>query len=315
MSEAPIAPRRAVSVVLLSYNHRETVGEALRSALDQSAPAGEVIVSDDNSTDGSWELLQSMTRDDPRVRLVRTPVNVGMAANANFAVAQATGEYVALLHHDDRHRNDMLARWAGILDRHPDVAFVFNAYDETTSIPPESFPEYMEGQDFLRNRLLRTWGCPVRGTTMIRRSCWVAIGGMRVEFGLLADVDLWMRMAARWAVGFVNAPLIAVRHNRPEGYPDDYVGLSWRRNRTLYEIHAANSAGVDRTRVGRLLRRMRLRTRVSVDSAKWLAYAALRRPALLVDAVEGTTPLEFAPVRLARRLAARSARRRERTAT
>ncbi len=312
MTDAPHAavPGRTVSVVLLSYNHRATVGEALRTALDQSAPAHEVIVSDDHSTDGSLELLREIAAGDPRVRVVQPPHNVGMAANANLAVGQSTGDFVALLHHDDSHHPDMLARWADVLDRHPDIAFVFNAYDETTALPPESFPERMDGTRFLKQRLLRTWGCPVRGTTMFRRRCWDAVGGMREEYGLIADVDLWMRMSARWAVGFVDAPLIVVRHDRPAVYPDDYVGLSWRRNRTLYEIHAANSAAMEGSGVERLLRRTRLRARVSTDAAKWLAYAAMRKPALLADAEDGATRLEYAPVRLARRLAARRARRR-----
>ncbi|HLA63660.1 MAG TPA: glycosyltransferase, partial [Rhodothermales bacterium] len=251
---------------------------------------------------------------DPRIRVLQTPRNLGMAGNANFAVAQATRPFVALLHHDDIHRADMLERWADVMVRYPDVAYVFNAYDEVNSRGvtklKESFPERMEGPAFLQGRLLRGWGCPVRGTAMIRRSCWDEAGGMREAFGLLADVDLWMRLAARWAVGFVDAPLIRVRHERPEDYPEDYVGLSWRRNRILYEIHAENLRASLPPSLRRGLRRLRQRAAISLDAVKWMGYAFVRRPALLTRADEGATRLEWLPVRGARALAARWARRR-----
>jgi GT2 family glycosyltransferase len=224
-----------------------------------------------------------------------------MADNANFAVAQSTRPYIALLHHDDVYRRDMLERWADVLDRHPDVGFVFNQYEEQAPLPLQRLDERMEGGEFLRKRLLRTWGCPVRGTAMIRRSAWDAVGGLDARYGLLADIDLWMRLAGSWAVGYVNEPLITVRHERPAGYPAGYVRLSFARNRLLYEIHAAHTSR-------RMLPWLRLRTRVSVDGAKWLAYAAVRRRDLLGEAVDGATPIEFAPIRLARSLIGRMSR-------
>src|ERR1035437_3247700 len=77
---------------------------------------------------------------------------------------------------------------------------------------------------------------------MIRRAAWEQIGGMREQFGLLADIDMWMRLAMRWSVGYVPEPVITVRYQRPDYYPDIYTGRawSWRRQRFLYEIHALN---------------------------------------------------------------------------
>ena len=52
------APALTVSVIVSSYNYRDYVVQALNSALAQSAPPLQVIVVDDGSQDGSWELLQ-----------------------------------------------------------------------------------------------------------------------------------------------------------------------------------------------------------------------------------------------------------------
>ena len=98
--------------------------------------------------------------------------------------------------------------------------------------PAEVSDEWLEGKLFLERHLLPRWGCPVRGTAMIRRSHFEAVGGMREQFGLLADVDLWMRLSARAPVGYVPETLVAIRQARPAYYPEAYQSAvwSWRRD-------------------------------------------------------------------------------------
>ena len=45
---------------------------------------------------------------------------------------------------------------------------------------------------------------------------------MNERFGMLADVDLWMRLAAKYDVGYVDKPLMEVLQDRRENYPKDY---------------------------------------------------------------------------------------------
>lgn len=103
-----------VSVCLLTYNHAEVIESTLRSILDQTITGYEVIVSDDCSTDGTWERILELAAGDARIKPVRTPHNMGMPGNANFAVAQSGRPYIALLHHDDLYRKDLLEKWAGV---------------------------------------------------------------------------------------------------------------------------------------------------------------------------------------------------------
>jgi len=285
-----------LAVCLLTYNHVSIVGSTLDSVLDQTLVGFELIVSDDCSTDGTWELVSDRAARDPRIRAIRTPRNLGMAGNANFAARQSQRPYLALLHHDDLYRRDMLALWHAVMRRHPDIGFVFNAYRDAAGrhMGHDFSVEQLDGTWFLERQLLPHWGCPVRGTALIRRSAWESLGGMREQFGLLADVDLWMRLAARGPVGYVPEPLITVRHARPPYYPAEYQssGWSWRRQRHLYEIHAQNwsdhyAGDSPRHRLARL----EFRTRLSVETAKWLAYALLRRRWPMLEAAsESVTP-------------------------
>jgi glycosyltransferase involved in cell wall biosynthesis len=290
------SPGADISVCLLTYNHVAVVESTLDSVLAQSVTGFELIVSDDGSTDGTFELLSRRAERDPRITLVRTPRNLGMPGNANFAARHARRPYLALLHHDDLYRADLLEKWQRVLARHPDVGFVFNAYAKHGSthvwaLPPSA--ERLPGREFLEQRLFPDWGCPVRGTALIRRSEFEAVMGMREEFGLLADVDLWMRLAARAAVGYVPEPLIAVRQERPADYPEAYQDgvWSWQRQRYLYEIHARNrleyfDQGTLRGRSALL----EFRTRLSLETAKWLCYALVRgRQQMLESAPESAT--------------------------
>lgn len=292
------APGSEISVCLLVYNHSSVIESTLDSVLAQSLAGFELVVSDDGSTDGSFELVARRAALDPRIRLVRTPQNLGMAGNANFAARHARRPYLALLHHDDLYRHDLLEKWFGVVQRHPDVGFVFNAYARHGSSHVWALPpcdERLAGRQFLERQLFPVWGCPVRGTALIRRSDFEALGGMREQFGLLADVDLWMRLAARAAVGYVPEPLISVRHARPPDYPEAYQGglWSWPRQRLLYEIHAHNrleyfDQGTWRGRAELL----KFRTRLSLETAKWLCYALLRRRQPMLDGAPDSATLQ-----------------------
>lgn len=296
-----------ISVCLLTYNHVEVIESTLRTILDQTITGYEVIVSDDCSTDGTWERILELAITDARIKPVRTPHNMGMPGNANHAVAGSDRPYIALLHHDDLYRNDLLEKWAGVLERQEGVAFVFNPYGvfQSDYVYREAMPgECIDGHWLLDTYLLPRWGCAVRGTAMIRKSAWEKVGGMREQFGLLSDVDLWMRLAACWQVGYVPEPVITIRHQRPEDYPDDYKGIdwSWRRKRFLYEIHAANRLTywhLD-TLMGRL-KWWGFRLKLSSETAKWLVYAVVReKPAMIATSQDSVTAYDLWPVRLLR---------------
>jgi glycosyltransferase involved in cell wall biosynthesis len=286
-----------ITVCLLTYNHVEVIESTLRSILDQTITGYEVIVSDDCSTDGTWERILKLAAEDSRIKPVRTPYNMGMPGNANFVVAQSDRPYIALLHHDDLYRKDLLAKWAGVFERNEDVGFVFNPYDVPDAehlFGPRFSDERLEGSWFLEQFLFARWGCPVRGTAMIRRSLWVKLGGMREHFNLLADVDLWMRLSGISAVGYVNEPVIKPRTQRPDYYPDIYTGKQWhwKRQTIMYEIYAENYKEHYKlsTLIG-LWRWWKFRTRLSLETAKWLAYAVVRRKWRMIEnCADSATP-------------------------
>jgi len=297
-----------ISVCILTYNHVQAIESTLRSILDQTITGYEVIVSDDCSTDGTWERILELTAADTRIKPIRTPHNMGMAGNANFTVAQSDRPYIALLHHDDVYRKDLLEKWATVLDRCSDAAFVFNPYGvfESDFVFQEAMPgERIDGKWLLKRYLFARWGCVVRGTAMIRRDAWEQVGGMREQFNLLADVDLWMRLAMLRPVAYLPEPVIAVRQLRPDYYPEIYKGSSgtfWQRQQFLYEIHATNRlAYLKLGTLGGRLRWWGFRWKLSFETAKWLVYGVVRKkPEMITSSSGSVTRYDLWPLRVLR---------------
>ena len=98
MASSRVSPR--VTVIIPTYNRSEVLACAIRSVLRQSFRDFELIVAGDGCTDDSERVVA--TADDPRVRWINLPTNSGhQSAPNNAALAEARGEFVAYLGHDD----------------------------------------------------------------------------------------------------------------------------------------------------------------------------------------------------------------------
>ncbi|MDQ6944038.1 MAG: glycosyltransferase, partial [Candidatus Eremiobacteraeota bacterium] len=118
-----------ISILIPNYNYVKYVATAVDSALAQTYPNIEVVVSDNCSTDGAWELLNERYANDPRVRLHQNEQNIGMARNFDRLMELARGRYVMCLSSDDFLFPPHLARLAERFETEPDLDVVYcNAY-------------------------------------------------------------------------------------------------------------------------------------------------------------------------------------------
>jgi glycosyltransferase involved in cell wall biosynthesis len=87
---------------MATYNGAKYIGEQLESFLIQSRQPDEVIISDDCSTDGTWEIINSFSASAPfEVIVLRNTRNLGYSANFNSALTRTTGDLVFLSDQDD----------------------------------------------------------------------------------------------------------------------------------------------------------------------------------------------------------------------
>jgi glycosyltransferase involved in cell wall biosynthesis len=113
-----------VSILMRVYNAERHLRAAVDSVLAQTLTDFELLAIDDGSSDASVEILRAY--DDPRIRIV-SQANAGKIAAAARGLAEARGEYVAILDADDRSAPERLDRQVAYLDAHPDAVLVGSA--------------------------------------------------------------------------------------------------------------------------------------------------------------------------------------------
>jgi glycosyltransferase involved in cell wall biosynthesis len=94
------------SIVVPAYNRERLIGRAIASCLRQRHPSFEVVVVDDGSADGTAATVRAF--EDPRVHLYVQPVNRGVSAARNLAIARSRGEWIICLDSDDELTDDAL---------------------------------------------------------------------------------------------------------------------------------------------------------------------------------------------------------------
>lgn len=104
-----------VSIVTPVHNARRYLDETFESVVAQDHEDWEWLLVDDCSTDGSDEHIGAWTGSDPRVRLLRTPANLGAAEARNQGIRASRGRYLAFLDADDRWAPGKLTRQLGFM--------------------------------------------------------------------------------------------------------------------------------------------------------------------------------------------------------
>ncbi len=150
-----------VSVLALVYNRAQYLPQSIESVVSQQTDfAFELVLVDDYSTDGAWEIVCEYQRKYPQIiRAFRQPHNIGITRNAMAAYALCRGQYVALLDTDDYFTDcAKLQKQADFLDQHSEWSGVFHSCtalfaDERPSIQLQPFalkPSYSD-EDLIRH--------------------------------------------------------------------------------------------------------------------------------------------------------------------
>jgi len=201
------APR--VSIVTCTYNAAGFIGETLRALLAQTERDFELIVVDDASTDGTVDAVR--TFDDPRIRLIRNPRNLGVAASRNVGLDAARGEYLFANDHDDISLPARVARQVAYLDGHPDVLLLatgtatLDGDRRRADAPPPATHALIRWRLMTQN--------PICHSTLAMRVARLRELGLRYDphcdFG--DDFDLCHRVAAAGRVAALPEPLVHYR--------------------------------------------------------------------------------------------------------
>ena len=115
----------SVSVLITCFNYGAYVGQAMDSALEQTYPPGEIIVSDDASQDNSCDVVESYIGRGLPIQLLRNP-HGGMAANLNAAYCHCSGDIICLLDADDTFLPGKIEAVVEAFRAHPRAGFAIH---------------------------------------------------------------------------------------------------------------------------------------------------------------------------------------------
>lgn len=108
-----------LSVIVVSYNTKDLLEQTIESVVKTTSNINyEIIVSDNDSTDGSPEMVKAKF---PKVRLIENKANWGFSKGNNIAIKKAKGRYILLLNSDTVVKKDCLEKSLRYMDGHKDV--------------------------------------------------------------------------------------------------------------------------------------------------------------------------------------------------
>lgn len=186
-----------VSIIMGVYNCQDTVEESIESILHQTYDNWELIICDDASTDGTYEIVLSYTKRDPeRIRLIRNEHNQRLAASLNRCLAEARGDLIARQDGDDISVPDRLEKQVHFLESHPEYDVVGTAM----TVFDESGTKGVRALISAPDRKVLARGTPFcHGTIMMRAAAYKALNGYRSvkTTRRMEDIDLWIRFLLR----------------------------------------------------------------------------------------------------------------------
>ncbi|MEX0323555.1 MAG: glycosyltransferase family 2 protein [Puniceicoccaceae bacterium] len=113
-----------ISVVVPTYNRAHLLPEVLDSVLKQSWQDWECIICDNDSSDGTTEVVDEYIKKDERFRFIRNKENLGPVRNWTTGVEATSSEWTKILYSDDMLHPDALQRFIKPVMENPDLAFV-----------------------------------------------------------------------------------------------------------------------------------------------------------------------------------------------
>ena len=183
-----------MSLMMPMRNTVQFVKAAVDSVLAQTYKNWELIIVDDASDDGSYELASALALKDPRIKLHKNDLKLGIAKNRRRAAELCTGEFIGHIDSDD-----MLERWAleemfSVFNSKPDVALAYSDFAQVDI--KGKIEHYSASHDYDPNILHRHgW----RHFGVYRRSVYDVTQGFNIKLlNGCEDGDLFMQIAEKF---------------------------------------------------------------------------------------------------------------------
>lgn len=218
MSDSPMTNRPLVTFALFAYNQEKYIGEAIKGALSQTYTPLEIIISDDCSSDNTWEVVKREVANytgPHRLVLNKNKINLGIGAHVNYVTRLAQGELIVAAAGDDISLPERVER---IFHAYESAGEKFAyIYSNLTAIDEHGCKQQFSLPVIKTEYLTAQWiACGIHGAYGAS-SAWTK--SLFTQFGQLAenviheDAVLPFRAALAGKLLFVDEPLMLYRRH------------------------------------------------------------------------------------------------------
>lgn len=209
-----------VSFVVPCYKLAHLLPECINSILSQTYKNFEVLIMDDCSPDNTAEVAQSFQ--DPRVIHIRNDPNLGHLQNYNKGISLSRGKFVWLISADDYlRRSYVLEKYVGLMDKHPDVGYVFcPGFGVRDGIETRLLGRFSNRRDqdqiitsYVMLKKLLQGNFVLTPSGMVRRECYEKITYFPLNMPWAGDWYLWSIFALYNDVGYFAEPMLCYREH------------------------------------------------------------------------------------------------------
>jgi glycosyltransferase involved in cell wall biosynthesis len=202
-----------LTIGLPFYNNGKTLANAIKSVLMQTYTDWELILVDDGSTDGSYEIAQRIAATDSRIKLVSDGINRGLVYRLNQIIDLANGVYIARMDSDDMMMPEKLQKQLEVLfnDSSIDVidtaVYTIDENDEPTGMRGMADIAEWDKKKAMKNVLLFH-------PTVIAKTSWYRQNKYDNEYIRSEDFELWCRSFNHTSFSRVYEPLFFYREGK-----------------------------------------------------------------------------------------------------
>lgn len=251
--------RPLVTILMNCFNGENFLEEAIESVLAQTFQDWELIFWDNQSTDASAEIFRSYC--DPRLRYIRASQYTKLYVARALALEHACGEFIAFLDVDDTWEPKKLELQVRAF-QDPEVGIVCSNFwvqsnhNNRRWLARRSEPP----QGAVLDYLLKDYFVGLV-TLVVRRSALDSIGRTFGEYDIIGDFDVVVRIAEKWNLAYVDAPL------------------------AMYRLHGANLSVQDRETHADELRNWIAAMDLEAPFAKRPAFVAVQQKLAYIEAM------------------------------
>ena len=209
-----------VSIVIPAFNRQDIIEETIQCAINQTYKNIEIIITDNDSDDDTWNVINRAAENDNRIKAFRNEKNLGPVLNWQSAINKVNGEYIKILWSDDRMSDNFVESSLKMFDS--DTAFIispvtiFNS-DNGSTIDNVDYKKILEFsiEDFFDNILFDNYlnfmvspGCAIFRTGDVRQALYIDVpnkdGLDFKKYGAGNDLLIFLLSAIKYAKLKVN---------------------------------------------------------------------------------------------------------------